>query len=742
MASRRISVIIEQRGASKVAGEVNRLNSILNWTSKVATTALGAIGNAIWKYRYRIMAAVSALGYFAVRSYSTFDDTMMRTKVALRATDAEVATLRERALQIAKDMPYAASTVANAMLAIGRAGFEVADVTEMIIPVLNLAKVADIELGDAADYTSHIIRQWSMDAKEASHVADVLALSEQLATGTITDLAEALQYVGPGAAQANISLEETSAMLLTMANAGIEGSMAGRALRTAFTRFERIKAGATTPLMKLAFWQLGKDVRDAVKEVQKGNMTFLEFVQTISKANPSLGQMSFIFESTASQALLALGQMTDRTKEMNAALLQSKGYAQQSADTLNKDFKNSLANVKTALEALGIKILTPIFQGMQNWIQTKLKPWIDEVTETWETAGGTWEEKLRAVWDVHLKPALEDTLAAIGKWLGDNSAVIGEWGWEIGKSLFKGIAVGFYEMVRGGAVSLWDLLTGKYYRENQDKIFEEALAAERRKKERDGAAAVAAVQAQGLILPWLPSAADFDKRGLIPEGDRAALGLQPKPPSSFSMAGQTGWGQATDQNGNVTFFPTISGLTTAVTGLTGAVVDNTAVTEDSNASAGQAWLNDKATGFLEGLANTLLSAVTEPITASLKEYLSPTSDRIGTLTDTALRGLDIPMSLLNQGLDMLIDLLGGAPDNAERLTKGGSYQYAMAGAGGGGVSASSALHVGTIQVNGVKDGNDAAEKTVQEIAAYNDLSSRNTARSMKRGMVKREAQER
>jgi hypothetical protein len=110
------------------------------------------------------------------------------------------------------------------------------------------------------------------------------------------------------------------------------------------------------------------------------------------------------------------------------------------------------------------------------------------------------------------------------------------------------------------------------------------------------------------------------------------------------------------------------------------------------------------------------------------------------LADKMLGVFDIPMGVLNMGLDAIIGLLGGKNYDEGRMVNAGAYQFAMA--GGGSMSASSAVHVGTMNITGVKDGKDAGEKTVREISALNQLNSRSTASGMKRGMVKREAQER
>ena len=67
------------------------------------------------------------------------------------------------------------------------------------------------------------IRQFGMEAGEATRVADGLTAAANKSFNTVESLGEALSYAGPVAANANMSLEETLAILGTLGNMGIQG---------------------------------------------------------------------------------------------------------------------------------------------------------------------------------------------------------------------------------------------------------------------------------------------------------------------------------------------------------------------------------------------------------------------------------------------------------------------------------------------------------------------------------------
>ncbi len=69
---------------------------------------------------------------------------------------------------------------------------------------------------------SATIRQFSLEATDAVRVSDRLTAAANMSFNSVESHGEALQYAGPVAADANMSLEETLAVLGTLGNSGFK----------------------------------------------------------------------------------------------------------------------------------------------------------------------------------------------------------------------------------------------------------------------------------------------------------------------------------------------------------------------------------------------------------------------------------------------------------------------------------------------------------------------------------------
>ncbi len=130
---------------------------------------------------------------------------------------------------------FSASEVASLMTELGRAGFSPKQIEEMTGAVMNLARATGTDATLSSGIMAATIRQFSMAATDAVRVADGLTAAANKSFNSVESLGEALSYAGPVAADANMSLEETLAILGTLGNLGIQGSEAGTALRRLLT---------------------------------------------------------------------------------------------------------------------------------------------------------------------------------------------------------------------------------------------------------------------------------------------------------------------------------------------------------------------------------------------------------------------------------------------------------------------------------------------------------------------------
>jgi TP901 family phage tail tape measure protein len=121
------------------------------------------------------------------------------------------------------------------MTELGRAGFSPKQIEEMTGAVMNLARATGTDATVSSGIMSATIRQFSLEATDAVRVSDRLTAAANMSFNSVESLSEALSYAGPVASDANMSLEETLAILGTLGNLGIQGGEVGTALRRLLT---------------------------------------------------------------------------------------------------------------------------------------------------------------------------------------------------------------------------------------------------------------------------------------------------------------------------------------------------------------------------------------------------------------------------------------------------------------------------------------------------------------------------
>src|SRR5690625_5421497 len=102
--------------------------------------------------------------------------------------------------------------------------------------LLDLAASSNMDLGRAADITSNIMSAFNIEAEKAGYFADVLAHAAANANTDVEQMGEAMKYLAPTASTLGLSMEGSAAAVMAFSDAGIQGSMAGRAFGTRLKR--------------------------------------------------------------------------------------------------------------------------------------------------------------------------------------------------------------------------------------------------------------------------------------------------------------------------------------------------------------------------------------------------------------------------------------------------------------------------------------------------------------------------
>ena len=236
------------------------------------------------------------------------------------------------------------------MTELGRAGFKPEQIERMTAAVMNMARATGTDATQASGIMAATIRQFGMEAGEATRVADGLTAAANKSFNTVESLGEALNYAGPVAADANMSLEETLAVLGTLGNMGIQGSSAGNAMRRLLT----ISAAESEKFQTV----FGVATKDA-----KGNArSLVDMLGEVAAATANMGtaekaeKLNEVFGLLGITAASSIGKSVADTRELYQELQNAGGIAAKTSDEMEGGLGGAFRILKSSIEGVAIAI--------------------------------------------------------------------------------------------------------------------------------------------------------------------------------------------------------------------------------------------------------------------------------------------------------------------------------------------------------------------------------------------------
>ncbi|XZE22691.1 phage tail tape measure protein [Pirellulaceae bacterium SH449] len=295
-----------------------------------------------------VAAAAPVAGSVAV--YANFDDAIRAAGAVAGATGAAFDSLREKAKLLGATTSFSASEVASLMTELGRAGFSPKQIEEMTGAVMNLARATGTDATLSSGIMAATIRQFSMAATDAVRVADGLTAAANKSFNSVESLGEALSYAGPVAADANMSLEETLAILGTLGNLGIQGSEAGTALRRLLT----LSASESEKFQKV----FGVATKDAQGNARK----LVDVLGEVAAATANMGSgdraaaFNEVFGLLGITSASAIGKSVTDTRQLLGEIQKARGISAKTAADMDSGIGGAFRILKSSIEGVAIAI--------------------------------------------------------------------------------------------------------------------------------------------------------------------------------------------------------------------------------------------------------------------------------------------------------------------------------------------------------------------------------------------------
>ena len=314
---------------------------MVRWGREMRTLGSGLTFNPI-------TSGIAAIGVVAANTYAEYEKHINRVQAVTGAAVDMMAKLRNQALELGKGTIFSAMQAAEGMGFLGMAGFDALEVFKAMPGVTKLAAIGMTTVSKAADIATNILLGFGLEVNNLARVNDILSAAITDSNTDLRKLGSALSYAAPLAKAAGWGIEAATAAIMSVSDAGIQGTRAGTSLRNMIMRLTKPSAKAAE-IMK----HLGIEVLDSSGNLKDMDKILEEFTPHMEKA----GEMSAIFGARAVPGMLKLlrSGVSDFREDLEH-LMTSFGDADEMADVMLQGFYGKWVRLKSAIHTLGIEM--------------------------------------------------------------------------------------------------------------------------------------------------------------------------------------------------------------------------------------------------------------------------------------------------------------------------------------------------------------------------------------------------
>ena len=369
--------------------------------TKKATVSIGSMVDWFNRFGGVILSVIGFLTGFtlALRAIRDERNKLEESQAGLKALtgldDDSIAWLTGQAKTLSTTMTkeglrvrQSAAEILDAFMLVGSAKPELLGDKEALKAVTEeamrlQAAAKDITLNEAVDSLTLSLNQYGAAADQAGRFTNVLAAGSQAGSVNIASQAKAIRNAGTAAASANVPIEQTVALIETLAYRGIKDEVAGTGLKKFFLV---LQTGADETNPKI----VGLD----------------KALENLKNKNMDAGAIKKMFGEEGYNTASVILQNTEMVKDFTAAVTGTNVAYEQAAinsDTAQAKLEQARNKMKLAAIDLGEK-LNPALTVSTNMLTNVLKylPGLIDWCKKW---GGTvlWLSTILLVYATRLK---------------------------------------------------------------------------------------------------------------------------------------------------------------------------------------------------------------------------------------------------------------------------------------------------------------------------------------------------
>lgn len=353
----------------RTTGFTGKLNSF----SKAAESAgdkiqkLGAGVSAVGSTLTTAVTLPIAAGFtYAAKQAIDFNSQLATTRALLNdgtvpaeELDKQINKLGDSSKNWAKEYGISTTSINAGMEEIIKKGYTYEQTLGAMPSILDASVASGDDFNTVMDASTSILEQFNLKAdttagtlQNTQRVTDSLTFVANKTAAGFADIANAMEYVGPVANSAGVSLEETASAIGLLSNNGIQGEKAGTALRGALTRLLKPSKQNIEGFQKLGI---------SSREFRDGTLTLPDMLDKIKKNTEGWTDaqraaaiaLAFGTESQSGMNIL-INQGGDALRGLTQETQNSAGYTKKLADQLNNTDAKKVEKFKQSVNTLAI----------------------------------------------------------------------------------------------------------------------------------------------------------------------------------------------------------------------------------------------------------------------------------------------------------------------------------------------------------------------------------------------------
>lgn len=317
------------------------------------------------------------------------------------ATREQVAQMESTMVNTGRVVPISYEKITQSMYDLASAGLNATEVMQALPQASKLSAGVGEDLNQSIELLISTVKAFDMEFSDSNKILDVFANATAKSMGTVEKFQVAFSRVAPMAQQANVSFEETTAVLSKLFDLGLRGSNAGTVLGNVMTRLgsftdkakESLKqAGLTTKDVSLEFNTLGESLSKIAMKMQEGKVNGDQLQQIFGTRGKIITDLlNQLKGDTVEEKIKSYDKLVNSISNATGAVDMFFNAQKETTQMTLDKYNNSIENLKLLTGGAIKDSLVPFAQIITD-INNKIYDTVKgnkELEETWGIVAGT-----------------------------------------------------------------------------------------------------------------------------------------------------------------------------------------------------------------------------------------------------------------------------------------------------------------------------------------------------------------